>query len=94
MRDAKQAIQSFKSKYPGKYDKFTDKELLTALQKKYPTSYNDLAVQEEIQPIENILQRVVNSLCSIVGFFMQMGAYGVNIVFFGFLGLAMDKMLS
>lgn len=56
-RDAKEALQKFRSKYPGVYDKYTDKEVLTGLQKKYPQSYNDLAVPDEIQKPENILQR-------------------------------------
>lgn len=61
-RDARTALTKFRAKYPGAYDKFSDKELLSALQRKYPNSYNDLAVQDEIKSPENILQRAVKSI--------------------------------
>ena len=64
MREAKEALTKFRSKYPGAYDKYNDSELLGALQKKYPGAYNDLAVNEEINKPENILQRAAKSVQS------------------------------
>jgi len=77
--DATQAVQKFRSKYPGAYDKYNDAELLSALQKKYPGAYNHLTVKQEVQPSENILQRASKVVQSAMSAGMQnMSPLGVQ----------------
>lgn len=61
-RNGMTAVQSFKSKYPGAYDRYSDSELLDAIKKKYPGRYEDLTIKPSIPKQENVLQRVTKSI--------------------------------
>ena len=65
-RNGVNAVQAFKSKYPGAYDKYSDSEILDALKRKYPDKYNDLAIEASIAPTENVLQRVAKTASSAI----------------------------
>jgi len=70
-RDAATAAASWRAKYPGAYDKFSDSEIVAALQKKYPGAYNDIVAKEEVVPAENVLQRAAKVITSATGIGQQ-----------------------
>lgn len=63
-RNGQNAVQSFRSKYPGAYDRYSDSELLDAIKRKYPGKYEDLSIQVSIPKQENVLQRVTKAIGS------------------------------
>ena len=56
-RTGKSAVESFRTKYPGAYDNYSDKEMLDAIKRKYPGAYEDLTIEDSIAPTGNVLQR-------------------------------------
>src|SRR3990167_2749545 len=61
-RNGINAVQAFRSKYPGAYDRYSDSELMDAIKKKYPGKYEDLAVEPSIPKQESVLQRAIKAI--------------------------------
>lgn len=61
-RTGKNAVTSFRNKYPGKYDNYSDKEMLDAIKRKYPKKYEDLTIEESLPKSEGIFQRALKGV--------------------------------